>query len=218
MSTDNLWTFEARVQGLVGQCYDNMSLLYNNNEGVYIDGATDDAVITTSTQVMKRLATGSLTTGQDPFLTFWDRDYKSILLVNMFLKDMKGYNTKFLVNAEWNNLLRRRLQGEAFALRAWFQWDLLKKFGGKGLDGQLLGYPIVTEPIGDMTSVNLARDTYDNCVNQIISDCDSAYKYLPLAYRDFLVANPADLLYAGGKYWGRMDGITTCAIKAMVYL
>ena len=218
MSTDNLWTFEARVQGLVGQCYENMSLLYNNNEGVYLDGATDDAVITTSTQVMKRLATGSLTTNQDPFLTFWDRDYKSILLVNMFLKDRKGYNTKFLVDSHNNDLLRRRLQGEAFALRAWFQWDLLKKFGGKGLDGKLLGFPIVTEPIGDMTSVNLARDTYEKCVNQIISDCDSAYKYLPLAYRDFLVANPADLLYAGGKYWGRMDGITTCAIKAMVYL
>jgi len=218
ISTDNLWKYQARVQGLVGMCYENMPDLYNNNEGVYLDGATDDAVITSSTQAMKRLATGSLTTNQDPFLTYWDRDYKSIHLVNMFLKDREGYNTKFLVNAVWNDLMRNRLQGEAFALRAWFQWDLLQKFGGKSVDGQMLGFPIVTEPIEDITGVNLARNTYDDCVKQIIDDCDSAYKYLPVAHRDFLVTIPANLIYAGGKYWGRMDGITTRAIKAMVYL
>jgi starch-binding outer membrane protein, SusD/RagB family len=218
ISTEDLWTFQARVQGLIGQCYDNMPLLYNNNEGVYLEGATDNAVITSSTQAMKRLATGSLTTGLDPFVTYWDRDYKSILLVNMFLKDRRGYNTKFLINPTWNDLVRSRLQGEAFALRAWFQWDLLQKFGGKGVDGQLLGFPIVTEPIEDITGVNLKRNTYEECVRQIIDDCDSAYKYLPIAHRDFLVTDPNNLVYAGGRYWGRMDGITTRAIKAMVYL
>src|SRR5665648_1294115 len=90
ISDENLWTFQERVQGLVGQCYDYMPRLYNDNEGVYLEGSTDNAVITSSTQAMKRLATGSLTTNQDPFLTYWDRDYKSIYLVNLFLKDRKG--------------------------------------------------------------------------------------------------------------------------------
>ncbi len=85
-----------------------------------------------------------------------------------------------------NDLLRRRLQGEAFALRAWFQWDLLQKFGGKGTNGQMLGFPIVTEPIDVSGEINFARNTYDECVKQIIADCDSAYKYLPIAHRDFL--------------------------------
>ncbi len=203
ISDENLWTFQERVQGLVGQCYDNMPRLYNDNEGVYLDGATDDAVITSSTQAMKRLATGSLTTSLDPFLTYWDRDYKSIYLVNLFLKDRKGYNTRYLVNVAWNNLVRRRLQGEAFALRAWFQWDLLQKFGGKGVNGQLLGFPIVTEPINQVTGVNLSRNTYDECVKQIIDDCDSAYKYLPLAHRDFLVPNVNDRIYARRKILGK---------------
>jgi len=218
LSDESLWKYQERVQGLIGQCYDYMPRLYNDNEGVYLDGATDDAVITSSTQAMKRLATGSLTTNQDPFLTYWDRDYKAILLVNTFLKDRRGYNTKYLVREDYNNLVRRRLQGEAFALRAWFEWDLLQKFGGKGVNGELLGFPIVTEPITDFTGVNLARNTYAECVAQIIDDCDSAYKYLPIAHRDFLVPNVSERIYAGGKYWGRMDGITTRAIKAMVYL
>ncbi|MDQ6477948.1 RagB/SusD family nutrient uptake outer membrane protein [Dyadobacter sp. LHD-138] len=217
-TTEDVWKFQDMVQGLVGQCYDNMPRNYNDNEGVYLDGATDDVVITSTTNAISRLAVGALPTSMDPFRTYWDRDYRSIYLVNLFLKDRRGYNTKFLVNSHLDSLVKNRLQGEAFALRAWFQWDLLQKFGGKGMNGQLLGFPIVLEPIDIKEQTNLARNTYDECVKQIIADCDSAYKYLPLAHRDFLVPNVNDRAYAGGRYWGRFDGITTRAIKALVYL
>ncbi len=206
------------VQGLIGQCYEYMPRNYDNNEGAFLDGATDDAVITSTTNSMRRMSVGSLTTGQDIFSTYWNRNYTAINLVNTFLKDRRGYNTRFLVNEHFNTLVRNRLQGEAFALRAWFQWDLLQKFGGKGMNGQMLGFPIVLEPLGATTNVDLPRNTYDECVQQILNDCDSAYKYLPIAHRDFLVTNIQDRAYAGGRYWGRMDGITTRAIKSLVYL
>jgi hypothetical protein len=217
-TSDDIWKYQDMVQGLVGNCYENMTREYNNNEGVYLDGATDDVVITSTTNAIARMAVGALPTSQDPFLTYWDRDYRSIYQVNLFLKDRKGYNTRFLVNQHLDSLVKNRLQGEAFAIRAWFQWDLLQKFGGKGSDGQLLGFPIVLEPQDISKEVNLVRNTYDECVRQILADCDSAYKYLPIAHRDFLVPNVNDRAYAGGRYWGRFDGITTRAIKAMVYL
>jgi len=218
ISSEDLWQYQENVQGLVSRCYDLLPRNYNDNEGAYLEGATDNAALTNSTHAMRRFATGSLTTSQDPFLTYWNRDYQGLLLVNTFLNDRRGYNTRFLVDVHLNDLVRRRLQGEAFALRAWFEWDLLQKFGGKGIDGEMLGFPILTEPVKDITTLNLKRNSYDECVAQIIADCDSAYKYLPIAHRDFLVTVSGDLLYAGGKYWGRMDGITTRAIKAMVYL
>ena len=218
ISDDDLWGYQARVQGLVGQCYEFMPLIYNDNEGSYLDGATDDAVITSSTQAMRKLAVGSLTTSQDPFETYWNRDYRAIRLVNIFLKDRRGFKTRFLLDLHQNDILRYRLQGEAFALRAWFEWDLLQKFGGMGINGAMLGFPIVTEPLDVSLQTNLSRNTYDDCVKQIIADCDSAYKYLPIAHRDFLILNANDRINAGGKCWGRMDGITTRAIKAMVYL
>jgi len=220
---EDIWLYQENVQGLVTRCYDNMSRNYGRsatyaNEGAFLDGAADNAVITSSTQALRRLAAGSITTNQDPFLTYWNRDYQSIYLVNLFLKDRRGYNTRYLLNAHLDSLVSSRLQGEAFALRAWFQWDLLQKFGGKGVDGQMLGFPIITEPLDPAGEIDFARNSYDECVAQIIKDCDSAYKYLPLAHRDFLVTDPGDLLYAGGMYWGRMDGITTNALKALVYL
>jgi len=217
--SENIWEYSENIQGLIGYCYDNMNSNrnYNDNEGAYLDGATDNAVITSSTNSISRMAVNALTSGNDPFQTYWDRDYKAIRNANFFLEDRRGYNTRYVITPHFNDLVKNRLQGEAFAIRAWHEWDLLQKFGGEGINGQMLGFPIVIEVIGLDDNLNRARDTYDQCVAQILQDCDSAYKYLPIAYRNFLVPT-SDLNYSGGKYWGRFDGITMKALKAMVYL
>ena len=173
-SRENIWEYQDMVQGLVGQCYDNMSRNYNDNEGAYFDCLTDKGVRTSTTDNLRRMALGAITTSQDPFRTYWDRNYKSINLLNMFLEDRRGFNTRFLIDPRLDSLVRYRLQGEAYGLRAWFQWDLLQKFGGKGMNGQLLGFPIVLKPLDYTQDINLERNTYEECVAQILADCDSA--------------------------------------------
>jgi starch-binding outer membrane protein, SusD/RagB family len=215
---EDIWFYPGNVEGLINRCYDLMPDNYDNIEGAVLDGATDNAVITSTLNPIQRLATGSLITGQDPFRAMWNRNYQGIYLVNLFLEDRKGYNTRFLVEPDLDLLVRKRLQGEAFALRAWFQWDLLKKFGGKGIDGQLLGIPLITEPLNMAEDINLARSTYEESVKQILTDIDSAKHYIRIAHRDFLVPDSRERLFAGGKYWGRLDGITLTAIKADLYL
>lgn len=216
---EDIWKYPQMVGGLINRCYDLMSTNYNDNEGAYLDAATDNGVITSTSHALQNLAIGTLLPGSDPFRTYWNRDYQGIYLANLFLKDRRGINTRYLVDPALDKLVRRRLQGEAFALRAWFQWDLLQKFGGKGINGQLLGFPIITEPIDlEQGKVNLTRNTYEECVAQILSDIDSAQSYLPVAHRDFLVSDSRELLYSGGKYWGRLDGITMTALKANLYL
>lgn len=227
---ENIWEYQNMVQGIINRCYDNIGAYsvgnsyraYNDNEGAYLDGVTDDAVITNTSHVLRRYAVNSMTTANDPFATYWDRNYRSISQCNIFLKDRRGYNTRYMVKDLYNNHVKNRLQGEAFALRAYFEWDLLQKFGGMGANGQMLGFPIVTDVVDPYSEINYARNTYDECVAQIIRDCDSALKYLPLAHRDFLVTSqPApnnDITYQGGKYWGRFDDTGVWAIKANVYL
>lgn len=214
----DLMEYPNMMQGLIGQCYDYLSTNYNDNEGAYFDGATDNAVITNKSHVMNRFAVGTLTTDADPFLTYWDRNYKAIYLVNMFLKDRQGYNSRYIVNKNLDDKVRNRLQGEAFALRAWFLWDLLQKFGGKGVNGEMLGVPIVLNPLEIKEAENLTRNSYDECVLQILADCDSAFKYLPIAHRDFLVPEVEERVVSGSRHWGRFDGITTRALKSIVYL
>lgn len=212
------------MQGLIGQCYEWMPSNYNTNEGAYMDCLTDNAVMTSRTDAISRMATGVNSTASYPFQTFWTRDYEGIYNTNLFLQNGNGRNVRYMLDTRLDSLLRDMLWGEAYALRAWFEWDLLQKFGGRGLDGQLLGFPILTEPVKvwkmsaeEMGDIEFVRAPYDDCVAQILADCDSAYRYLPIAHRDFLVDNTEDLTVLGSRNWGRIDGITTVAIKALVY-
>ncbi len=221
VDNETVWEYQATVQGIVNRCYDNIgssSKTYNDNEGAYLDGVTDDAVITSTTNNLRRYAVNALTSSNDPFATYWDRNYRSISQCNIFLKDRRGYNTRYNVKTLYNDQIRTRLHGEAYALRAFFEWDLLQKFGGRGTDGNLLGFPIITEKIDPTEEINYARNTYDECIAQIIKDCDSALLYLPVAHRDFLYPTGTDLAYLGSRYWNRFDDTGVWAIKANAYL
>jgi len=226
VDNETVWQYQSTVQGIINRCYDNIAAYsvgnfygaYNDNEGAYLDGATDDAVITSTTHALRRYAVNALTTSNDPFATFWDRDYRSISQCNIFLKDRRGINTRYNVKTLYNDQIRTRLQGEAYALRAWFEWDLLQKFGGRGTDGNMLGVPIITDVVDPYGEINYARNSYEECINQIIKDCDSALFYLPTAYRDFLYPDPIDKSYLGSRYWNRFDDTGVWGIKANVYL
>ena len=225
---DDVFAYQESVQGLIGRSYDYLgsdysSKNYNSNETAYLECATDNAVRRSTSDIVVQFAKGELTTGGQAFTRdYWTRDYNAIFLLNLFLKDNRGINSTVLIVPELNKLVTRRLQGEAFGLRAWAERDLLKKFGGKELGGtRLLGFPIVKEPLDASQDINLERNTYDECVKQIIADCDSALKYLPIAHRDYLysaayLSDKKDFL--GAVNWNRVDGLTMYAIKAMTYL
>ncbi len=225
---DDVFAYQESVQGLIGRSYDYLgsdlsSKNYSSNEMAYLECATDNAVRRSTTDAIVQFAKGELTTGNQAIVRdYWKRDYDAIFLLNLFLKDNRGINSRVLIKPELNTLVVRRLQGEAFGLRAWAQRDLLKKFGGKELGGtRLLGFPIVTEPLNASEEINIERSTYDECVKQIITDCDSALKYLPIAHRDYLytsayLSDKKDFL--GAVNWNRVDGLTMYAIKAMTYL
>lgn len=225
---DDVFKYQESIQGLVGRSYDYLGMdytskNYNSTETGYLECATDNAVRRSTTDAVVQFAKGELTTGgQSLVRDYWTRDYNAIFLLNLFLKDNRGINSRVLIKPELNTLVVRRLQGEAFGLRAWAQRDLLKKFGGKELGGtRLLGFPIVTEPLNASEEINIERSTYDDCVKQIITDCDSALKYLPIAHRDYLytptyLSDKKDFL--GAVNWNRVDGLTMYAIKAMTYL
>jgi len=217
-SDEDIWVYPEMAQGLIGQAYDFIPRNYNDNDGAFLDCATDNAVSTSTTRNIRNISVGAWTTSNDPFDNYWERNYRGIASINRFLEDDKGFNTRYMVEPLLDSLLRTRLQGEAFGLRAWFYWDLLQKFGGKGENGQLLGVPVVTEVFPNITdNIKLERNTYDETVEQILKDLDEAYNYLPLAHRDFLT-KPEHQTILGSRCYGRVSGIITRAIKANVYL
>ena len=55
----NLLDYPSMIRGFVEKSYDLLPTSYSGGEYVYLDGATDDVVITAQTNAMRRFAVGS---------------------------------------------------------------------------------------------------------------------------------------------------------------
>lgn len=218
---DEIWNRPAHIEGFVGHAYSYFPKNYANNRGFYLDGATDDAVITNRSHNMNRFGIGTMGTDNDPFKDdIYIDSYRAIISVNRFLEDNKGLNTRYSINERENELKRKRLHGEAFALRAWYEWELLKYYGGVGAkSGKLLGISIIKDAFHDVNEDVLwtPRSTYEESVKQIQEDCDSAFLYIADAHRDWLKEDPKDV-ETGAILWGAMDKLGLKAMLSRMYL
>ncbi|WP_353480315.1 RagB/SusD family nutrient uptake outer membrane protein [Haliscomenobacter sp.] len=89
----------------------------------------------------------------------WNNMYLRIRASNLALSNLE--NPQFT-----NPTLVDRLKGEAKFMRAYYYQQLLRYFGG---------VPIVDKPYKlDDTDFLSARNTYEECVNFIVKDCDEA--------------------------------------------
>ncbi|MGQ8338262.1 RagB/SusD family nutrient uptake outer membrane protein [Sunxiuqinia sp. A32] len=94
----------------------------------------------------------------------WNKPYENIRKVNQFLKH--------LPDTPLTEGKKRTYAAEARFLRAWYYSVLLRHYGGV----PLIGDTIYT--YGD--DINSVRNTYAECVDYIVSECDAAAKDLPV--------------------------------------
>jgi len=88
----------------------------------------------------------------------WGNMYNYIRPCNVALENLK---TATFDNPDLN----ARLQGEAHFLRAYFYQQLVRYYGA---------VPIVDHSYGLNEDYSITRNTYEECVNFIVKDCDSA--------------------------------------------
>lgn len=174
------------------------------------DVATDDAVSNDNSNAWRSMATGSWTAQNDPGeRSQWKVCYNAIQYLNLFLENMD--------DVEWardevvQQLFKDRLQGEAYGLRAVHMWFLLRAHGGWSADGQLLGVPIKTASETPESDFTQPRDTYQDCVDQILEDCQKAIELLPLDYKDHTIGEIPQ------KYLDIMSNIAEDDAKVSTY-
>jgi hypothetical protein len=191
-------TDPASAEGIMLNAYANVVGQYT-----FTDAATDDAVHNQLTNGYRRMATGELTAIYNP-LNRWNL-YSNVFYVNKFLKvvdnivwmtDPKGYSIQ-------NELFKKRLRGEALALRALHHAFILENFAGKDAAGNLLGIPYYTEFVEPTGNFNLPRLSLDSTVKLIQKDYNDAVKLLPYIYSDKATDIPAKdkaLAYTGTNW------------------
>ncbi len=217
-SEENLGDYPSFVRGFLETAFNKLPNDYESIEYAWLDAMCGDLLISSESHLCRRFSTASVSPNEGIFDSYWKRDYSAMLYLNKFLKDDLGYRTRYLTDAEKNATLAAHLKGDAFALRAWYGYDLLLKFSGRSAsDGKLLGYPIMTDIVdyATVSADSFRRNSFDECVAQILSDCDSALVYLPEANRDYLTE---DHQYEGAVRWRRPDATIVNSIKALTCL
>lgn len=106
----------------------------------------------------------------------WPHFYKGIRAANLFLE--KGAAQTFDENKYQSDysksmLKYRNLQYEVRFLRAYFYFELIKRYGG---------VPLVTKVLTEQEANSISRDTYENVSQFIVNECDTVAKYLPKFY------------------------------------
>ncbi len=120
----------------------------------------------------------------------WDVNYQYIRSANIGLE-----NLGMLPEEDAN--LRNQLKGELTFIRAFAHFELIKRYGG---------IPIITKTLTLDDEMNLPRNTFQECVNFVVTQCDEA---LP-----FLLSPDA----ASGGQLGRISKGAALALKSRMLL
>lgn len=133
-----------------------------------VAAATDEAVHAVRGSEAERWATG----GWSPTQLHDDRfsaNYEGIRRSFEYEEEIQPYIEDNVMTQVGRDLC----YGEALFLRAFFNFDLLKRYGG---------YPIIRHVLSSDEDLNIARSSYDTCVEYIAQLCDSAATLLPATW------------------------------------
>ena len=205
---------------------DNAYLLLSYDQNPSTDVATDDAVTNNSSDEYKRMATGAWSATMNP-VSQWVR-YHAIQYCNLMLENCDKVEWSY-TSSVLNKMYEDNYRGNAYALRALHLYYLLRAHCGM-VDGMLLGVPVHLQSEDPSSNFNLPRNTFKECVDQIMADLDEALKYLPEQYGDVATGDVPDKYKSAGgtdaeynrafgsMHRGKIDGRIIAALKAQVAL
>ena len=218
---EDIWGNYYYAKGICDGLYSSQNICASWHEiyggGSYANGpvragtmasACDEAEHSDQSGFVQRFTNGSWNPTNTP-MTYYGGQYYDYTARTPWLNSYVGMRRLHLFLENVNNSVliddpddptrahdRTYWKGQAYWWRAWLGFDLLRRYGG---------YPI-TMGVEDVSDESLyrPRNTLDECVAQIVKDCDSAMDSLPTLWDE---AN-----------WGRVNRMTAMALKARVLL
>lgn len=186
----DIWGSDRHARGFLNNSYFGILNRYNLTDGALLASASDEAVNSNLSSPINIFNNGTWS----PLRTFDDQYgnmYNYLRRVNLFLEQSP---TSAITPASDIPALR----GEAFFLRALYHFELHKRYGEIILS---------TRSYGPAEDLDLPKNKYDDVVNQIVADCDSAASKLTASISDQTT---------GEK--GRATQTAALALKARVLL
>jgi hypothetical protein len=163
ISSDAVWKEGPLAEAFVTGIYGGLGQGGFSEE--MLASLSDEAVFTHTGRNINTINEGSLSPSNIGFVhaTYnWSTMYVQIRAANIALQNLKTATFA-------NETLKGRLMGEAHFLRGYYYQQLLRYYGA---------VPIIKKVYALNEDYSVARNTYEECVNAIVSDCDSAAIWL----------------------------------------
>jgi hypothetical protein len=143
----------------VAYIYSRIPTGYARLNSVPLECASDDAVPSADGSGTWNVIRG----GYSPASTFddnWANSYNAIRESNIFMNNYERVPFADPLRKKW-------LAAEVRAVRAWFYYELIKRYGGVPLIGDKVFNP------NDAALLQLKRNSFEECVNYIVSELDA---------------------------------------------
>ncbi|MBN2486097.1 MAG: RagB/SusD family nutrient uptake outer membrane protein [Bacteroidales bacterium] len=182
VTIEDLYTRYSQIQGVLWEAY---SYLPDGLGMLWRDAATDIAEATTENNKAQSFNLGIW----NQFYNLddaWGNNFRGIAQVNKFLKnkdkvtleEIKANSTAKDSTAYFKALNNMAvMEGEAYFLKAFFYFELVKRYGG---------VPIIDEDMdyyNESTWKNIPRSSLNECMAYIVSLCDKATGIIPVNVR-----------------------------------
>jgi len=174
-SKEYYYAYYNETEKLVSHIYSYLPTEYDAVDGALRESATDNATYIWKNSSIQRFVNGSWS----PILTVddrWSKYYAGIRAANSFLEnfDITNYE-RFNQNNDYDTSMEQAqyYPYEVRFLRAFFYFELIKRYGS---------VPLLTRTYGVSEINDVEQASFDDVVEFIVSECDSAVKYLPVSY------------------------------------
>jgi hypothetical protein len=135
-------------------------------------------------------------------INIWTNNYQAIRMANIFMKNVDNSETNLLKEPNGDTLIIQ-YKAEARFLRSYYYWTLMKLYG-----------PVIL--VGDEVArydadFQLPRNSWKECVDYILAEFDTAYKYVPEKHLTLSGAEDA-------TQTGRINKMVISAVRSQVLL
>ncbi|TLX78202.1 RagB/SusD family nutrient uptake outer membrane protein [Labilibacter sediminis] len=202
--SDQIFDASSLAPNWLNNIYSYLPTDFNSIGGTMRSCASDDAENVWQSSAVQRLNNGAWGPS-NPLDAQWSNNYKAIRAANFFMKEFdiaKFDDRKLLPGSTYEEEFERWQYhlAEARCLRAFFYFDLAKRYGG---------VPLVGDELLDREEANkLTKSTFDEVITYLVGECDLAAQNLPLSYEGVSNVPPT----------GKVTKGTALAIKARALL
>lgn len=202
--SDQIFDASSLAPNWLNNVYSYLPTDFSSIGGAMRSCASDDAEFVWQSSAIQRLNNGAWGPA-NVIDSQWGTNYSAIRAANFFMKefDISNFDDKQLLpGSDYDNQYARWIYhlAEARCLRAFFYFDLAKRYGG---------VPIVGDELLERNEANsLEKSSFDDVINYIVNECDLAALDLPLTYEGVSDVPPT----------GRVTKGTALALKARALL